>query len=115
MGIRMNPSEIVRHLNAALGSTLVATLAGANNVGVLREWAEEGNLGPSAEEMKRLVFALDIWDKVTKVEHEEVARAWFMGANPWLDDDAPVTAILEGRLKDVSYAAQAQIDETCFG
>lgn len=44
-----------------------------------------------------------------------LARAWFTGANPWLDDDAPATAIREGRLKEVGYAAQAQIDETWFG
>jgi hypothetical protein len=41
-----------------------------------------------------------------------VALAWFTGRNPQLADDAPLTAIREGRAADVLTAARAYLQGT---
>lgn len=77
--------EIVRRLNGSLGATLVAALAGASDAMTAREWARHDGPEPGSDALKRLCFAHDVWKLVAEAEGEVVARAWFTGANPWLD------------------------------
>lgn len=99
--------EIVRRLNGSLGATLVAALTGASDATTAREWARHDGPEPGPEASKRLCFAHDVWRVVAEAEGEEVARAWFTGANPWLNDDTAVNAIRDGRLVAVAGAARA--------
>ena len=112
---QLDVREVVRRLNAALGGTLVSTLAGAKDTNAAYEWAEEGGAQPGAEIVKRLMFTYEHWQKVAEAESEDLARVWFIGANPWLDYETPVMAIRSDRLKDVSRAAQALIDDSFGG
>jgi len=41
------------------------------------------------------------------VDSPHVARAWLIGMNPQLDDEAPADVIREGRLREALVAAQA--------
>ena len=113
--IRLDIREVTRRLNAALGGTLVSALAGSKDAKASHKWAKEGGSQPRPEAAKRLTFAYEQWQKVTDVEGEHVARAWFIGANPWLEYDTPIHAIREGRLREVSHAAQALIDDSFSG
>lgn len=113
--IRLGIREITRRLNACLGGTLVATLAGSKDTKVSYRWAKEGGPEPRPEAIKRLTFAYEQWQKVAEAEGEYVARLWFVGANPWLEYDTPVNAIREDRLREVGYAAQAMVDDTFTG
>lgn len=113
--VRLDIREITRRLNAALGGTLVATLAGSKDTRISLKWATEGGPAPRAEAVRRLAFAYEQWQKVVEAEGEQVARLWFIGANPWLDYDTPVNAIREDRLKEVGRAAQALIDDAFSG
>ena len=87
--------EITQRLNAALGGTLVATLAGSTDTKASLKWAKHDGPEPSPETNNRLRFAYEQWQKVTEAEGEQVARLWFVGANPWLENDTPVHAIRE--------------------
>jgi hypothetical protein len=113
--VRLDIREVARRLNAALGSTLVSALAGSKDTKASHKWAKDGGPSPRPETIRRLVFAYEQWQKITDVEGEHVARVWFIGANPWLDYDTPITAIREDRLKDVGIAAQALIDDAFSG
>ena len=113
--IRLVIREVTRRLNAALGGTLVSALAGSKDAKASHKWAKEGGSQPRPEAAKRLTFAYEQWQKVTDVEGEHVARVWFIGANPWLEYDTPINAIREGRLREVSHAAQALIDDSFSG
>lgn len=113
--IRLDIREVARRLNAALGGTLVAALAGSKDLKASHKWAKEGGPQPRPEATKRLNFAYEQWQKVVEVEGEQVARVWFIGANPWLDYDTPTNAIREDRLKEVARAAQALIDDSFSG
>ncbi|MHA6694656.1 hypothetical protein [Homoserinimonas sp. A520] len=113
--IRLGIREITRRLNACLGGTLVATLAGSKDTKASHRWAKEGGPQPRPEAIKRLTFAYEQWQKVAEAEGEYVARLWFIGANPWLGYDTPVNAIREDRLKEVGHAAQALVDDAFSG
>lgn len=113
--IKLDVREVTRRLNAALGGTLVSTLAGSKDTKTSYKWAKETGPQPGPEVVKRLMFAYEQWQKVAEAEGEHVARVWFIGANPWLNYDTPITAIREDRLKDVGNAAQALIDDTFNG
>jgi len=107
--------EIVRRLNGSLGATLVAALAGASDAMTAREWARHDGPEPGSDALKRLCFAHDVWKLVAEVEGEVVARAWFTGANPWLDDDTAINAIRVGRLVAVAGAARALTQDSHSG
>jgi hypothetical protein len=111
----MSIREITRRLVAALGGTLVSALAGSRDVYAAHGWAKDTGPRPSAEETKKLAFTYEQWQKVSTAEGERVARAWFVGANPWLDGDTPISAIREDRLEEVSAAAQSLIDDSFTG
>jgi len=113
--VRLDVREVTRRLNAALGGTLVSTLAGSRHTKASYKWAKETGPQPGPEVVKRLVFAYEQWQKVAEAEGEHVARVWFIGANPWLGYDTPIMAIREDRLKDVGNAAQAMIDDNFSG
>ncbi|MHA7156287.1 hypothetical protein [Arthrobacter sp. TMN-50] len=89
--------EIVRRLNAGLGSTLVGGLAGSTVHGMSKEWQKAGGPEPSPEAQQRLRLAHRVWRIIVDAEGEHVARLWFTGSNPWLGDDSPVDAIRELR------------------
>lgn len=107
--------EIARRLNGSLGATLVAALAGASDAMTAREWARHDGPEPEPEASKRLCFANDVWRIVADAEGAQVARAWFTGANPWLDDDTAVNAIRVGRLEAVAGAAHALTQDSHSG
>ncbi|NEN04651.1 hypothetical protein G3T36_02090 [Diaminobutyricibacter tongyongensis] len=101
--------DVVRQLNNALGVTLVAALTGVPrdqpNEWVGSEWP---SLAP--EVWIRAQFANHVWIALEAAEGREVARRWFIGANPLLDERAPVLAIREDRHAEVRRAVEAFID-----
>ena len=105
-----NVRECVRRLIAGLGPTLVAALAGAPDGASARAWASADGPYPDSDAAQRLWFADEQWRKLVAAEGEDVARAWFIGGNPWLGESTPLTAIREGRFREVQRAVQAMID-----
>lgn len=113
--IKLDIREITRRLNGSLGGTLVASLAGSKDAKLPYRWAKVDGPSPKNEAMRRLQFAYEQWTRLAEAEGEHVARAWFIGANPWLEYDTPVTAIREDRFKDAGKAAQAVLDDSFSG
>lgn len=112
---RLGIREIVRRLNAALGATLVAGLAGSKDRKISYKWAQQDGPTPNQVSVKRLQFAYAQWLVVSEAEGEHVARLWFIGANPWLDHDSPIDAIRDDRFKETAAAANAMIDDGFTG
>ena len=113
--IKLDVREITRRLNGSLGGTLVASLSGSKDAKLPYRWAKADGPAPKNEAMRRLQFAYEQWTMLAEAEGEHVARAWFIGANPWLGYDTPVAAIREDRFKDAATAAQAVIDDSFSG
>jgi hypothetical protein len=110
--IRMDVREIVRQLNSHLGATLVATLAGVSDRKLPYRWVKPDGPTPGDEAQQRLQTAHRIWLALAKNEADHVVRAWFIGANPILDETPPVVALRAGNLRDVLKAADAFVDGT---
>ncbi|MDR6144105.1 hypothetical protein QE375_003659 [Microbacterium foliorum] len=106
---------LARHLTAVLGPTLVSTLAGSKELRAATGWRSPDGPLPSADASLRLECAYDAWQKVSAIEGVDVARAWFIGGNPWLGDDSPIAAIREGRFEEVANAARACVDDSFSG
>ncbi|MCU1419892.1 MAG: hydrolase family protein [Mycetocola sp.] len=47
---------------------------------------------------------------LTTADSAAVARAWFMGMNPHLNDETPAEVLADGRTREVLAAARAFID-----
>jgi hypothetical protein len=65
---------------------------------------------PGDEAQQRLQTAFRIWIALTDSESEHVARAWFIGANPLLDEVAPVMALREGSIRETVRASEAFVE-----
>jgi hypothetical protein len=113
--VKLDIRELVRRLNGSLGGTLVASMAGSKDAKLPYRWAKIDGPAPKPEAQRRLQFAYQQWTSLAEAEGEHVARAWFIGANPWLEYDTPITAIREDRFKDAASAAQAILDDSFSG
>lgn len=107
---RLGIREIVRQLNSALGATLVASLVGSKDPKISYRWARTDGPEPRAKALARLQLAHRAWTAVSSAEGEDVARLWFVGANPWLDEMSPIEAIKDMRAKEVMAAATAMTE-----
>lgn len=108
---RMPVHQIAQELNESLGATLVAVLAGARDPKISYKWARESGPQPRDEAKIRLQLALRAWRIVSTSEGADVARMWFLGANPWLGEVSPIEAIGEDRSKEVMEAAIAMVED----
>lgn len=99
--------ETTRQLVSQLGMTAVSFLAGAKDRKQAAKWQQADGPEPRQEAAKRLMAAHRAWQMVATTENDYVARNWFIGANPRLDELAPIEALREGSVKQVIDAATA--------
>lgn len=104
--------EIVRRLTAGLGPTLVAGIAGSTDRKAPRAWARLDGPEPGPESSRRLRLAAQLWTGISNAYGDDAARLWFIGSNPWLDEDSPVEAIMEDRFDEVWTAAKAMLQRS---
>lgn len=107
----MSIHQIVRDLNAALGPTIVAAIAGSKDRKLPFRWAKEHGPEPRTNAARRLTFAHRQWSLLAAAEGEHVARQWFIGGNPMLREETPITAIREDRHSEVAEAVQTFIGD----
>ena len=108
--VRLNPHELVRQLNSHLGPTLTATLANVRDRKLPHKWAKPDGPEPRDDSLARLQVAHRVWSLISAADNDSVARAWFIGANPRLDEVAPVMKLREGELQAVLSAAVAFVE-----
>jgi len=98
--------DIARYLQEALGQKLVAHMAGVADPKRVGRWAQ-GTQAPRGEAERRLRAAFQIFHLILTQDSVHIARAWFIGMNPQLEDDSPAEVIRDGRLKEALAAAKA--------
>lgn len=107
---RLDIHELVRELNAALGPTLVAAATGSKDRKLPLKWAKTDGPRPGNDFERRLRLMSRTWSTVAAHEGAHTARAWFIGANPFLGERTPLTAIREDDAADIGRAVQSFID-----
>lgn len=104
--VSLSIADIARFLQDTLGSKLTAYIAGVSDPKMVGKWAG-GRTKPGAEREKRLRAAYQVFQLILEAEDEYVARAWFIGMNPQLDDETPADCLRAAQVKDVMAAARA--------
>ncbi len=92
--VRRPISLVVAELQEALGQRLTAVIAGTTDGKAVWQWAR-GERAPHPRTEKRLRDAYQVVQLLLEQEGPETIRAWFIGMNPELDDEAPAIAIAE--------------------
>ena len=98
--VRAGLPEVVSSLRSILGARLCAYIGSVKETRAVNEWAE-GVREPSADTQRRLRLALQVAQAITDVDGAEIARAWFQGLNPQLDDRSPARLLREGDIDEV--------------
>jgi hypothetical protein len=98
--VRCSFPEVVAALREILGLKLCAYLGSVKETRAVNEWAD-GVREPSEAVQRRLRLAFQVAEAIAEVDGAEVARAWFQGLNPQLDDRSPARLLREGDIDEV--------------
>ena len=98
--------EVVGILRQILGAKLCAYLGSVKETRAVNEWAE-GSRVPGDAVQQRLRTALRVALAIAEADSPEVARAWFQGLNPQLDDRSPARLLRDGDFDEVGPAVIA--------
>lgn len=98
--------DVAAVLEEHLGRRLVAHVAGVADPKAVGAWSA-GTRTPHPEAEARLRTLLQIFVLLQSEENAHTARAWLIGMNPQLNDEAPADALREDRVKDVLAAARS--------
>jgi len=98
--VRSSFPEVVAALREILGLKLCAYLGSVKETRAVNEWAD-GVREPSETVRRRLRLAFQVAEAIAEVDGAEVARAWFQGLNPQLDDRSPARLLREGDIDEV--------------
>jgi hypothetical protein len=98
--VRSSFPEVVTALREILGLRLCAYLGSVKETRAVNEWAD-GVREPSDAVQRRLRLALQVGGAIADADGPEIARAWFQGLNPQLDDRSPARLLREGEIDDV--------------
>ena len=100
--------EVAGLLQDVLSRRLVAYIVGVKDGKTVTRWATGEVTEIRSHEMEqRLRTTFEIALLLLGEDSPQVARAWFIGLNPRLNEVAPVDAIREGRLQEALAAAKA--------
>jgi hypothetical protein len=89
--------QVVDQLVGLLGATAVAAIGNVKETRAVQQWMS----GREPQRPNELRFALQLVTMIATLKSIDVARAWFYGANPHLDDAAPLTLLREQPLAAV--------------
>jgi hypothetical protein len=91
---------VVKELREILGPNLVAYVAEVTEIRTVNDWAD-GTHKPRSDVESRLRLALTLAGTITEHDSAGVAKAWFQGLNPHLDDRSPARLLREGDYDEI--------------
>ncbi len=100
---------LTKTLQKHLGQALLAVMVDSSPRTIAR-WIS-GDSSPAAPTERLLRDVAQIFDVITTVDTPQVARAWFMGMNPQLEDQAPAELLASNptATRSVMAAARAYV------
>ncbi|ROS52512.1 hypothetical protein EDF50_0975 [Frigoribacterium sp. PhB24] len=108
---RMDIHQVADELVRGLGPTLVAALTGSRDRKLPAKWAKPDGPTPTVAFTQRLQLGHRAWATLVTDESAHIARQWFIGGNPLLGEDTPLTAIREDRGREVIEAVAAFLSD----
>lgn len=104
--VQSSTPDVVKYLQEVLGQKLTAYVADVSDPRTVARWAA-GERSPRGEHEQRLRCAYQIFLLLLEQEAPPTIRAWFLGLNPQLDDEAPAESIHKGMFRETLLAAKA--------
>lgn len=98
--------EIAAELQDALGQRLVAYAAGTRSPQAVGRWATAAT-SPREDAERRVRALYRVFVILREAEDHATIRAWLLGANPDLEDRAPLELLREDEDVAVFHAAEA--------
>ncbi len=92
--VRTSAPEIARYFQDLVGQKLTAYMSGVSDPKAVGKWAS-GQRPPRGESERRLRDAYQIAMLISAYDSDNTVRAWLVGMNPLLGDQAPATVIAE--------------------
>src|SRR5579864_8744725 len=92
-----NIRDVVRELEEALGTTMVAAIGGVSETRAVKRWMSDRE--PQRPHVLR--FALQLAWIICEKGDRHMARAWFQAVNPHVNDAVPLLLLRERQLSDV--------------
>jgi len=89
MAMSLPIGDVVQRLIDMLGLSLVAVIGGVSETRAVQQWTN----GRDPQRPQVLRFALQLALMITEAGDGAVARAWFQGSNPRLDDRSPAVML----------------------
>lgn len=111
-GVAMLPFQnAVDELHRTIGPTLIAFACASQDSRIAQSWIS-GDRRPTHEDERRIYFMVSILRTVASEEGQDVARAWFIGANCEDMTRSPVEMIRDGRLVEAEVSATQLITDS---
>src|SRR5512142_1541237 len=85
-------AQVAAYLQDVLGQRLTAVIAETRDAKAVGKWAR-GQRAPQPDAELRLRHAFQIVQLLVQSESAETVRAWFVGMNPDLEDEAPAVVL----------------------
>ena len=92
--------EVVERLVELLGATAVAAIMGVKETRAVQQWVS-GQREPQRPHVLR--FALQLTLMICNLKSRELARAWFHGVNPAIDDQVPIALLRDEPLENIQF------------
>ena len=108
LAVDHDQTEALRVLVAALGKHPVAAIF-SRDARTIERWLRPG-VQLKVEDERRLRDAFQVFSLIEEADDAQVARAWFLGMNPELGDDAPVEQLAAGNARAVLAAARSYVN-----
>jgi hypothetical protein len=89
-------AQVARYLQEHLGQKLAAVAVGAHDPKTVSRWAA-GKVSPPFVREIRLRAAYDATRLIVDQDGDETARAWFLGASPFLDYESPALVLSQAK------------------
>jgi hypothetical protein len=89
-----------------LGQRMTAFGCLERNPRSVGRWAD-GSTSPQADQQDRLTYLADAVRLLRELESDETIRALMLGANPGLNDQAPIEVLRDGHGRSVVAAADS--------
>jgi hypothetical protein len=98
--VSASAATMAGHLQGLFGQRITALITGVNDPKTVGRWIRGQE--PQESHYRRLQDAYHVITLLEVAESEQVARAWFLGMNPDLDNQAPAAVLTD----DPIYGAQ---------
>lgn len=95
---------VVQRLVDLLGATSVAAIGGVRETRAVQQWMASEREPQRAHVLR---FALQLALMISSLASRDMARAWFHGSNPHLDDEVPIVLLRDRPLESVQVQLMA--------